>query len=89
MGFFRQECWSGLPFPPPGDLPNSGVNPASTALQADSLLTELSAKTPRKVIILQKAETVMEKECTQAFALRKYSWGNFMHVTPSVVNSFL
>ena len=28
MGFFRQEYWSGLPFPPPGDLPNSGVNPA-------------------------------------------------------------
>jgi len=29
MGFSRQEYWSGLPFPPPGDLPNSGVVPAS------------------------------------------------------------
>ena len=38
MEFPRQECWSGLPFPPPGDLPNPGiepVSPASPALQVD------------------------------------------------------
>ena len=29
MGFFRQEYWSGLPFPPPGDLPDPGIEPAS------------------------------------------------------------
>ena len=29
MGFSRQECWSGLPCPPPGDLPNPGIEPAS------------------------------------------------------------
>ena len=29
MGFSRQECWSGLPFPPPGDLPNPGIEPTS------------------------------------------------------------
>ena len=29
MGFSRQEYWSGLPFPPPGDLPNTGIKPAS------------------------------------------------------------
>ena len=29
MGFFRQEYWSGLPYPPPGDLPNLGIEPAS------------------------------------------------------------
>ena len=38
MGFFRQEYWSGLPFPSPGDLPDSGIKPRSPALQADSLL---------------------------------------------------
>ena len=41
MGFSRQEYWSGLPFPPPGDLPDPGIEPmapASPALQADSLL---------------------------------------------------
>ena len=40
MGFSRQEYWSGLPFPPPGDLPGPGMEPASPmspALQADSL----------------------------------------------------
>ena len=40
-GFFQQEYWSGLPSPPPGDLPNPGikpVSPTSPALQADSLL---------------------------------------------------
>ena len=38
-GFFRQEYWSGLPFPSPGDLPNPGIEPASPvspALEADS-----------------------------------------------------
>ena len=29
MGFFRQESWSGFPFPPPGDLPDSGIEPMS------------------------------------------------------------
>ena len=32
MGFSRQEYWSGLPFPPPGDLPDPGINPSSTVL---------------------------------------------------------
>ena len=34
MGFFRQECWSGLPFPSPGDLPDPGIEPGSPALRA-------------------------------------------------------
>ena len=44
MGFPRQECWSGLPFSSPGDLPGRGIEPAapatSPALQADSLTAE-------------------------------------------------
>ena len=40
MGFSRKEYWSGLPCPPPGDLPNPGVEPRSPALQADSLPAE-------------------------------------------------
>ena len=36
MGFPRQECWSGLPFPSPGDLPDPGIEPVSPALQADA-----------------------------------------------------
>ena len=38
MGFSRQEYWSGLPFPSPGDLPDPGIEPRSPALQADALL---------------------------------------------------
>ena len=40
MGFFRQEYWSGLPFPSPGDLPDPGIKPRSPALQADALTSE-------------------------------------------------
>ena len=40
MGFFRQECWSGLPFPSAGELPNPGIRLWSPALQADSLPSE-------------------------------------------------
>ena len=43
-GFARQEYWSGLPCPPPGDLPNPGIESRSHALQVDSLLTEPPAK---------------------------------------------
>ena len=44
VGFSRQECWSGLPYPPPGDLPDLGIEPRSPALQADSLPTKLPGK---------------------------------------------
>ena len=37
MGFSRQEYWSGLPFPSPGDLPNPGIKPRSPTLHADAL----------------------------------------------------
>ena len=40
MEFSRQEYWSDLPFPSPGDLPNPGIKPRSPALQADALLYE-------------------------------------------------
>ena len=41
MWFPRQECWRGLPFPSPGDLPDPRIEPRSLALLADSSLTEL------------------------------------------------
>ena len=40
MGFPRQEDWSGVPYPSPGDLSNPGIEPGSPALQADALLSE-------------------------------------------------
>ena len=44
MGFSRQEYWSGLPFPSPGDLPDLGIEPRSHTLQADALTSELPGK---------------------------------------------
>ena len=41
MGFSRQEYWSGLPFPSPGDLPEPGIKPGSPSLEADALTSEL------------------------------------------------
>ena len=48
VGFSRQEYWSGLPFPSPGDLPYPGIEPGSPALQADTLTAEL----PEEYILL-------------------------------------
>ena len=44
MGFSRQEYWSGLPFPSPGDLPDPRIEPWSPALQADTLTSEPPGK---------------------------------------------
>ena len=49
MGFSRQEYWSGLPFPSPGDLPNPGIEPGSPALQADALSSEPPGKPKRHI----------------------------------------
>ena len=46
MGFPRQEYWSGLPFPSPGDLPDPGIEPKSPALQANSLPSEPPRRPP-------------------------------------------
>ena len=55
MGFSRQEYWSGLPFPSPGDLPDPGIKPGSPALQADSLPSE----PPRKPCIFYEYLTTV------------------------------
>ena len=46
MGFFRQEHWSGLPCPPPGDLPNPGIQPASASLTSLALAGGFVTTTP-------------------------------------------
>ena len=42
MGLPRKEYWSGLPFPPPGDIPNSGIEPASLRLAGGFFIAEPS-----------------------------------------------
>ena len=44
MGFSKQEYWSGLPFPSPGDLPNPGIEPRAPPLQAEALTSEPRGK---------------------------------------------
>ena len=44
MGFYRQEYWSGLPFPSPGDFPDPGIKTRSPALQPDALTREATTK---------------------------------------------
>ena len=68
MGFSRQEYWSGLPFPSPGDLPNPGIEPGSPALWADSLPTELWGKPPSHVIYPQPY---------LSSAMSKMAWAKF------------
>ena len=70
MGFSRQEYWSGLSFPSPGDLPDPGIEHWSPALQADSLLTELPGK-PKPFEILG-----LEDEWTQPGTLLSSFWQN-------------
>ena len=73
VGFSRQEHWSGLPCPPPGDLPHPGIEPGSPALQADSLPSE----PPGEPLLLsykqQNAEgssgTFSSRLCNQLFLL--------------------
>ena len=65
--FSRQELWSGLPFPSPGDLPNSGIEPRSPALQAESLPSEL----PGELKILHAAGQLSPYTAT-----RESDWHN-------------
>ena len=64
MGFSRQEFWSGLPFLPPGDLPEPGIEPASPTLQADSLHLSHPGSAIR---IRQIVESVFWEFCPFAF----------------------
>ena len=57
-GILRQEYWSGLPFPSPGDLPDPGIKPRSPTLQADALPSEPPGK-PMLLKLGLKTHSVM------------------------------
>ena len=54
MGFPRQQCWSGLPFPFPGDLPDPGIKPTSPALAGEFITTEPPGKCQQKRAVDKK-----------------------------------
>ena len=60
MGFSRQQCWSGLPFPSPGDLPDPGIESGSPALQADALLSEPPGKPKIGLYLILKVLKAVE-----------------------------
>ena len=70
MGFSRQEYWSGLTFPSPGDLPDPGIELASSALQVDSLQqntmeSQINYITTTKTTEETVKETEIQKEKTR------------------------
>ena len=54
MGFFRQEYWSGLPRPPPGDLPNSGIKLTSPALAGGFFTTSTTWEALKEILMILK-----------------------------------
>ena len=62
MGFSRQQYWSGLPFPSPGDLPNPGIETMSPTLQADALTSEPPGKPSSWKEILKIRAEINAKE---------------------------
>ena len=64
MGFSRQEYWSGLPFPSPGDLPDPGIKPGSPASEADALTSE-----PPSMMQLLKLSQVLARQATFAISI--------------------
>src|SRR5574341_2543749 len=69
MGFSRQEYWSGLPRPSPGDLPNPGIEPGSPASQADSLPLSCQGS---------PAQLLVWPEVSQHWCLQAVGWGQVL-----------
>ena len=80
IGFSRQEYWSGVPSPSPGDLPDPGIEPQSPALQADALPSELPGRPTALVGVPSPAQVLYTQRLT-----RRHSPGDvyvrvyFMH----------
>ena len=70
MEFSRQEYWSGLPFPSPGDLPTPGIKPGSPSLQADALPSEPQKGNWRKPNFFKKVNQFPIKH------LRLFLWSS-------------
>ena len=76
--FSRQEYWSGLPFPSPGDLPNPGTKAGSPSLQADYLFSELQGKPILKILANYMIDTVERK--MQCFKEASFSFNRHLKV---------
>ena len=70
LEFSREEYWSGLPSPTPGDPPNPGMEPRSPTLQVDSLLSELPGKPLKDTIDSQMLDNVTEGRSEETFSYK-------------------
>ena len=68
-GFSRQEYWSGLPFPFPGDLPDPGIEPMSPALTGGFFTSELSGKPQRRTAASAAAAAAAAKSLQSCLTL--------------------
>ena len=67
MGFPRQECWRGLPCPPPGDLPNPGTETASPVLQAGFLRLSSQGSPHTRLLVAAAAAAASLQSCPTLF----------------------
>ena len=97
MGFSRQEYWSGLPFPSPGDLPDPGIEPRSPALEADALTSEPPGKhlvgAQNYIEMSVRLKSILVSKYTDVHALAvKHEWrlregGTFAHQSLSLLKN--
>jgi len=87
MKFLRQEYWSGVPFPPPGDLPNPGIEPRTPALQADSLSSEPIRKCNRAHFERIQMDQWYQPKCTSVNNQSPQwgMWASIRSLFPTVV----
>ena len=93
MGFSRQEYWSALPFPSPGDLPYPGIEPGSPTLQADTLTSEPPGKPivryysaiKRKGLFHGWLSPWVQRNWGQGWLTMSYAWINLHLVQGSTV----
>ena len=84
-GFFRQEYWSELPCPSPGDLPNPVIKPTAPAFQADSLLTEppvVGGFVTKSGLTLAAPRTVAGQAPLSTGFFRRESWSGLPFPSP-------
>ena len=83
MGYSRQEKWSGLPFPSPGDLPDPGVKLMSLALAGEFFATETPGK-PRKTIGISNFTSWYTSEKIKSRILKRYL---HVHIENSIISN--
>ena len=83
VGFSRQEYWSGLPFPSPGDLSTPGIKPTSPTLWADSLPSEPSGKPTFSLILIN----LFIFGCTGSVLLHAGKWRLLSSCSAQVLSS--